>query len=78
MVARRRKRPSPDAAISHSQAGKARIAEGGIYSPHVLVFRGDDSKGYAFMEKPVAAFDFRRNSKDRIKLRLTVTFAVLE
>ncbi|CRX38556.1 TIGR02452 family protein [Estrella lausannensis] len=62
----------------HPQAGKAKIAEGGIYSPHVQVFREDETKGYAFMKEPVdialiavAAFDLRRSSHDRVKLRLS-------
>lgn len=66
----------------HPLAGKAKIAEGGIYSPHVQVFREDDAKGYAFMEKPVdvalvavAAFDLRRNSRDRVKLGLSAEMA---
>lgn len=65
---------------NHPQAGKAVLGEGGIYSPHVVVFREDDKKGYAFMESPqevallsVAAFDLRKTSSDRIKLGLSGT-----
>lgn len=53
------------------------LGAGGIYSPHVLVFREDESKNLAFMEKPegvalaaVAAYDFRENSQDRNSLGL--------
>lgn len=73
------------AIATHLQAGKAKISEGGIYSPHVQVFREDAAKGYAFMERPVdvaliavAAFDLRRNSRDRVKLGLAAETAYTE
>jgi uncharacterized protein (TIGR02452 family) len=50
---------------------------GGIYCPHVQVFRKDDSCGFAFMENPqevalvaVAAYDLRPGSSDRRDLGL--------
>ncbi len=45
---------------------------GGIYCPHVQVFRKDEAQGYAFMPQPqevalvaVAAYDLRAKSKER-------------
>lgn len=51
--------------------------EGGIYTPHVQVFREDEAHQYAFMEQPcevnlvaVAAYDLRSGSEERVSLGL--------
>jgi len=50
---------------------------GGIYSPHVSIFREDQSQRYQFMNKPievalvaVAAYDLREEGSDRAELKL--------
>lgn len=53
---------------------------GGIYCPHVKVFREDEAHGFAFMEQPqdvalvaVAAYDLNWGSKDRERLGLSLS-----
>lgn len=50
---------------------------GGVYCPHVSVFREDEAHDYAFMQDPVevaliavAAYDLRHSSRDRARLRM--------
>lgn len=52
---------------------------GGIYSPHVQVFRKKQDEGFEFMDKPeevalvaIAAYDLRAGSKDRVDLGLNL------
>lgn len=51
--------------------------KGGIYCPHVQVFRENETNEYAWMENPqevalvaVAAYDLRPGSRDRLELHL--------
>lgn len=50
---------------------------GGIYCPHVQIFRDTEENGYAFLDQPeevhlvaMAVYDLRHNSKDRSQLSL--------
>lgn len=54
--------------------------EGGIYCPHVQIFRNSEAEGYSLMDQPqevalvaVAAYDLRDKSSDRQNLELPLT-----
>lgn len=58
---------------------------GGIYSPHVKIFRNDEKEGYSFMDKPIevalvatAAYDLRTSSHDRTQVGLPKFFAYMD